>query len=248
MSIFEESLTGDTTAQETNQSYLEQLIRTKGENWKDPEVLAKGKLESDTYIQSLESQLNELRTDLSKQDYAAQLIQELRGKATDSSTVNPALSNSDNADTDVSGTPTGLSEVDLKSLVEKTLKEKEQDSLLQQNRKFVEEVMTKQFGTEAQSMVNKRAKELGMSLEELQSLASKSPNAFMSLMGQNAKSLEPMINSSIRTESVTSQASSDRDWNYYQKLRRENRNLYYQPKIQRQMMEDKARLGDRFGI
>jgi len=34
---------------------------------------------------------------------------------------------------------------------------------------------------------------------------------------------------------------------YYQKLRRENRNMYYSAKTQQQMFEDKARLGDKFG-
>jgi hypothetical protein len=43
------------------------------------------------------------------------------------------------------------------------------------------------------------------------------------------------------------QTSAERDWSYYQKLRRENQSQYYTPKIQRQLMEDKKRLGDRFG-
>ena len=57
-----------------------------------------------------------------------------------------------------------------------------------------------------------------------------------------------MMNSSINTEGVNMQSSTERNWAYYQKLRRENRNLYYTPKIQRQLMEDKGRLGDKFGI
>jgi len=43
------------------------------------------------------------------------------------------------------------------------------------------------------------------------------------------------------------QTSTERDWSYYQKLRRENRNMYYSAKTQQQMFEDKARLGDKFG-
>jgi len=82
----------------------------------------------------------------------------------------------------------------------------------------------------------------------MQEIASESPNAFLSLMGEPVKDLGSMTNSSIRTESVTQQASSDRDWNYYQKLRKENRNLYYTPKMQQQILDDKERLGVKFGM
>jgi len=57
-----------------------------------------------------------------------------------------------------------------------------------------------------------------------------------------------MVEGSVRTEGVNMQASNERDWSYYQNLRRDNRSLYYSPKIQRQLMEDKSRLGGKFGI
>ena len=57
-----------------------------------------------------------------------------------------------------------------------------------------------------------------------------------------------MVQGSVRTDGVNMQASTERDWSYYQNLRRENRNLYYTPKIQRQLMEDKSRLGSKFGM
>ena len=246
MSIFDK--VPDQGEEATTQSYVEQVVQTKGSNWSDPEVLAKGKLEADTYIESLESQLAEMRADIGKQDYAAQLLQELQGKATDPDTVNPAPSDPDTVGTQDPATPVGLSEEDLKSLVDKALSDKEKQTVTERNQKLVEEELSKQFGTEAQAEVNKRAQELGMSLERMQEIASESPNAFLSLMGQPTRNLDPMVNSTVRTESVTSQASSDRDWAYYQKLRKENRSLYYSPKIQQMLIEDKQRLGSRFGI
>lgn len=246
MSIFEEA---QTTEQNTSQdqSYLDQVVQTKGTNWSNPEVLAKGKLEADTYIQSLEGQLAEMREDMSKQDYAAQLLQELKGEATDTGTVIPALSEN-TASTEILATPAGQGEDDLKSLVEKALSDRDNKVAIENNQKIVEEELVKKFGTEAQAEVSKRAKELGMSLTRMQEIASESPNAFLSLMGQPAKDLGPMTNSSVRTESVTQQVSSDRNWNYYQNLRKENRNLYYSPKVQQQIVDDKLRLGEKFGI
>jgi hypothetical protein len=245
MSLFEEAQTTEqTNGQE--ESYLDQVVKTKGTNWSDPEVLAKGKLEADTYIQSLEGQLADLRTDMSKQDYAAQLIQELKGEATATGDVSLALQNT--ASTEDTTTPVGQSEEDLKSLVEKALSDRDKSKVTESNQQLVEAELTKKFGNDAQAEVSKRAKELGMSLDRMQEIASESPNAFLSLMGQPEQNLSSMTSSSIRTESVTQQASSDRDWNYYQKLRKENRNLYYSPKVQQQILDDKLRLGGKFGM
>ena len=53
----------------TQESFLDKLVQAKGENWRDPETLAKGKLEADGYIKNLEDQLATMREDMKKQDY-----------------------------------------------------------------------------------------------------------------------------------------------------------------------------------
>lgn len=113
---------------------------------------------------------------------------------------------------------------------------------------MVDQELEKSFGTEAKATIQKKAEELGMSLQRMQEIAAESPTAFFSLIGEPKKSFNPMVQGSVRTEGVNMQASTDRDWSYYQNLRRENKNLYYTPKIQRQLMEDKVRLGDKFGL
>jgi len=105
------------------ESFVAKLVEAKGENWSNPEVLAKGKLEADTYIQQLETQLTQMREDLGKQDYAAKLLDQLQNKAADPTTAKPVMPNNNN---DIGGTSEGntnpsLSEEDLKSLVEQTL-------------------------------------------------------------------------------------------------------------------------------
>lgn len=256
MSVFSEegqpNQTQETGQQEQTtkpaESFLAKLVEAKGDNWRDPEVLAKGKLESDKYISELERQLKELQEDLKKEDYAEKILQEIRNKATDTSNVNRSLP-TNNAGTNEEGTPQPtLSEDDLKSLVEKTLTERDKQNTVAQNLKLVDEELQKQFGTEAKSAIEKKSKELGISLERMKDLAAESPNAFFALIGENKKIANPLVNTSVRTEGVNMQASTERNWAFYQKLRRENKNLYYTPKIQQQLMEDKMRLGDKFGV
>jgi hypothetical protein len=230
------------------ESYLQKLVEAKGENWKDPEVLAKGKLEADGYIKTLEEQLAQMREDLKKQEYQAQVLEQLQNKAADSTAAKTGVPN-DNGSAEAQNTTASFSEEDLKSLVEQTLTQREQQASVKQNLAQVDKALDDIFGTEALAVVQKKAQELGMSIERMQDIAAESPNAFFALIGEKPKQpMNPMIQGSVRTEGVNMQASTDRNWDYYQKLRRENRNLYYTPKVQRQLMEDKARLGDKFGI
>ena len=229
-------------------SFVAKLVEAKGDNWNNPEVLAKGKLEADTYIQQLEGQLSEMREDLSKQDYAKNLLDQLQNKAAEPTTANTAMPNNNTGGTSDGNTNPNLSEEDLKSLVERTLSERDKESVVKQNLDLVNGEMEKSYGTEANAILQEKSKELGISLQRMQEIAAESPTAFFSLLGEQKKDFKPMVQGSVRTEGVNMQASTERDWSYYQNLRRENRNLYYTPKIQRQLMEDKSRLGSKFGM
>jgi hypothetical protein len=228
-------------------SFLDKLVETKGENWRDPETLAKGKLEADGYIKNLEDQLVQMREDMKKQDYQADLLAQLQNKATETTTVNNGESNNNNGSIDTQNTTGVVDEDTLKSLVEKTLTQREKNSTVQQNLSQVDKELESSFGTEAAATVQKKAEELGMSMDRLRDIASESPSAFFTLIGQPEKTFSPMVQGSVRTEGVNMQASADRNWSYYQNLRRENPNQYYSPKIQQQLIQDKMKMGDKFG-
>lgn len=234
---------------EQQESYLAKLVATKGENWKDPEVLAKGKLEADGYIKNLEDQLRQMREDLEKQDYAKRLLEELQNKATPSTNVKSEVANNNNGGTVTEGnTQPQVSEDTLKSLVEQTLSARERENTVKQNLAIVDQELQKTYGTEAAATVQKKAQELGLPISRLQELAAESPTAFFNLIGEPKKSFQPLVTGSIRTEGVNMANSSERNWQYYQNLRRENKTLYYTPKVQQQLMEDRMRLGDKFGL
>lgn len=245
----QEDQNNETQGQETpkQESFLDKLVQAKGENWRDPETLAKGKLEADGYIKTLEDQLSQMREDMKKQDYQAQILEQLQNKAAESTTANTVEPNN-NGSINEQNTTGVVNEETLKSLVEQTLTQREKDNTVQQNLTQVDMELDKSFGTEATATVEKKAKELGMSMERLRDIAAESPSAFFTLIGEPQKTFNPMVSGSVRTEGVNMQASSERNWEYYQKLRRENRNLYYTPKVQQQMFADQQRLGDKFGM
>lgn len=229
----------------TTESFVEKLAQAKGDNWRDPEVLAKGKLEADGYIKTLEEQLAEMREELKKKEYTDSVMSQAESKAPELAAGNSQMANN-GSDTEGGNTNQALSEEDLKSLVEKTLSQRDQEAMLKRNLAVVDEELTKTFGTDAANVVAGKAKELGMSMERLKEIAQESPNAFFALIGEKPRHINPLVNGSVRTEGVNMSGSNERNFQYYQKVRRENRTLYFSPKFQQQMMADADKLGEKF--
>lgn len=223
--------------------WLAKIVEVKGEAFKDPQVLAKSKLESDKFIGELQRQVEELRTELSKEEYAKKLLNELQGRRQD---PNANLAPKD-GETKPSDTKPELSEDVIKRLVEQTLTQREQSNTSTQNTRLVQEKLQEKYGTEAKAHIEKKAQELGMSFERLSSLAAESPTAFMTLIGEPQPEYKPLVNGTVNTSSAQYSNAAEKDWNYYQNLRRTNKTLYFDPKTQQQMLKDKMRLGDRFG-
>ncbi len=235
---------GNQNQQTTNQEdWLAKVVEAKGEAFKDPQVLAKSKLESDNYIKQLETQLTELRGELGKEEAAKKLLAELESRRQ----APNANSLPNTGETNPSGTKPELSEDILERLVEETLTKREQANTAAQNTKLVQTQLEQKYGTEAKAKVEAKAQELGLSMARLSALAAESPSAFMTLIGEPKPDVKPIVTGTINTSSAQFSNPAERTWAYYQELRRKDKALYYSPKIQQQMMQDKNRLGDRFG-
>lgn len=243
--VFNAATTADTTTEagnsQTNENYVNQLVG-EGKKFKDLEALAKGKLEADRHIGEITKTLDELRAELAKQDYAKSLLEQMsKGSETRQDEPPPNTSSSSNTEN------TTQSASDIESLVEKVITEKERNRTVAQNLVVVNEEMEKKFGDKAGQILKTKSTELGMSLDRLKEIAAESPTAFFQLIGVSASrpTQATAPQSSIRSENFNPN-SQDRTFEYYQKIRKENRSLYYSPKIQNMMLQDRERLGGRF--
>lgn len=246
--LFADQTTGQETNQtlqtQTNEDWLAKVVEVKGEKFKDVQVLAKSKLESDKYIAELERQVAELRTDVVKQDYAAKLLEQLGNKGATTTEPKPLVNT---GGTNTSDTKPVISEDVIKTLVEQTLTQREAKNSAAQNAELVRTELTSKYGTEARSFVEKKAQELGMSYDRLSEIAQESPNAFFTLIGEPKKEFKPLVQGTINTSATSFQAPTERNWQYYQELRKKDKRTYYSPSTQQQMIQDKMRLGDKFG-
>jgi hypothetical protein len=238
-----ETVTTEITNNPTNDSYVTQLVG-EGKKFKDVESLAKGKLEADRHIGEITKTLDELRAELAKQDYAKSLLEQMN-KASETTAEQPSSSTPSPSNTE---NTTQRASDDIEALVEKVITEKERSRTVTQNLSVVNEEMEKQYGDKAGQIIKAKSAELNMSLERLKEIAAESPTAFFQLVGfnnNNKKVTSMTTQSSVRSENFNSN-SQERDFEYYQKLRKENRSLYYSPKIQNMMLQDRTRLGDKF--
>lgn len=238
-----ETVTTEITNNQTNDSYVTQLVG-EGKKFKDIESLAKGKLEADRHIGEITKTLDELRAELAKQDYAKSLLEQMN-KASETTAEQPSSGTPSPSNTE---NTTQRASDDIEALVEKVITEKERSRTVTQNLSVVNEEMEKQYGDKAGQILKAKSAELNMSLERLKEIAAESPTAFFQLVGvnnNNKKVTSMTTQSSVRSENFNSN-SQERDFDYYQKLRKENRSLYYSPKIQNMMLQDRTRLGDKF--
>ena len=245
--VFNSATTENTSAAnnegQTSTSYVGQLVG-EGKKFKDVESLAKGKLEADRHIEEITKTLNELREEVSKQDYAKDLLSKLQDKGADTGTANSATGNTSSTSATGDTTPNASG---LEALVEQLITKKEQSRTLEQNIAVANEAVVAQFGEKAAEVVKAKAVELGMSVDRLKEIAAESPTAFLQLIGVSGQKKVDSVTpkSSVRTEALSSTVS-DRTFQYYQKMRKDNKSLYYSPKVQRMLMEDRLRLGDKF--
>lgn len=240
MSIFSDTPTTEvetaTTTTEDNQDFVSQVVAAKGEQWNDPQALAKGYLHAQKTIEELKAK----EAEFAQQDYAKKLLEQLKAGKQDSA---PAA---DTAPVTPSGTETANttpSSVDLEALVAEAVTKKEKERTATQNVAEAERQMRERFGTQAGAVLNQRAAELGMDKARLEAMAAESPKAFLALVGQPAGN---QSNSIFNSTTTTPSQGQERNREYYDNLRRTDRKKFYSSAIQKQRMQDKARLGDNF--
>lgn len=230
-----------------NKDYYPDLV---GEDkpFKTNSDLAKAKMHSDVYIKTLERQMDELRTDYThtlEQSKAQAKLQELIDRLenrSDSQTqqITPAQT----ADTKPSFNPD-----DLDSIISNKLSQVEKQRKETDNWNQVQKKLNQVFGENSAHELKNRMDTLGLTSEDVNSLAKRSPDAFYNTFGLNPQPkndpFQSPIASSRRSDPFAPQ-KPNRTWSYYQELKKANPSLYLDPKTNVQMQKDIIEYGDAF--
>lgn len=203
---------------------------------KSAEELAKGKAYADQHIKNLEEQINGLREDLDKKLNAEQVLEEMKKRQ---------------AEDQMGNTSPSLGEADVKDLIKNTLVETEAERIAAGNLALVDAKVTEVYGDKGPEVIERKAKELGMSKDELAALAQKSPSAFFAATGLNqTKPVDGVATSkgTVNTANMSFNNSGPQEgtWEYYQELRASNKRKYWSPEVQKQLIKDRETKGEAF--
>jgi hypothetical protein len=236
------------TADQPDESTIRQEIEQK---WKEkfpdaPAELLEAKINSDLYIKTLERQKDELRIDFMKaqeQIQSSANLQELIDRLNQKTAPEALTPKPDE-------TPGKPEPIDFDKLFEQKYEQKKRADQELSNFNRVQQKLQERFGHNAGSVLQEQAQSLGLSKEDVNSLAKKSPDAFFRMLGLDQQKEDLFMappRSDVRRDLFAPKATK-RDWNFYQDLKKKNPTEYWAPKTQLQMHRDAEALGDAFGV
>lgn len=213
--------------------YLNELVG-EGKKFKTPAELARGKAEADRHIENLNRTLEELRNELKTKTTE----EDLMNRITSLSNRQPEQ-RQEPPQTD-SNQAKGLTKED----VDRMFSEREQVSRQTHNLNEVQSRLAEMYGTNAANEIDNKSRELGISKEDLRSMAGSQPKVFLALFQPKAQ-VQDMFNAPAqgRNTQLEPQNQGVKKFSDYQKLRRENPNEYFGAKVQRELIA----IGDKLG-
>lgn len=244
----EENLFSDQPADpkvDESKDYLSELVG-EGKKFKDHASLARGKAESDLYIEQLKRELAGLRGELNQRLTLEDFMTKMKeGKETQTPSKVEETVTPEKKPEKPSITPE-----DIETLLDKKLREKEAVNQAKTNLNFVKQELSRHFGTDFQSKLKDRLSSLGIGEDFANEVAAKSPKAFLSLLGVDEKP-NPQPNTPRGTVNSgsftpTAQQAGIKTFKDYEKMRKENPAQFWTPAIQNEIFKRASEMGEAF--
>lgn len=256
--IFEQNSDDETKVSEDfskNDEFNEELdyeseLVGEGKKYKDHKALAKAAAEKEFFIQRLQRENAEIRKDLETSVTLQKFMDQMKSKESNSQ-ENVRMNEQDNVHNEEQPKSSALTQEDIDTLVARKLQEADDKRRKEINATAVKQALVNTYGSAYASVVDAKAKELGMTRETVNALAQNNPSAFMKLMditGNPATPSRPST-SSIPTSTVNRGINTDpqvRNKAFYDAIKTKNPSEYWSPKIQNQLHNDAIKLGAAF--
>lgn len=240
-----------------NTDYLEELTKpgakfdktkykTELEAYRE---IAKGKVYADQLIEVKNKRDDEMRADYLRlrEDNMAkakleELIDQLKKERLTSS------ENTLNANEGIKQPTIDAKEID--SLFDSKLQRYELAKKETENFNLVKSKLTDRFGTNYQNTVKQHIDSMGLSVEDFNALAKKSPEALFRTLGidetRKQEGFQAPTVTSQRTDITSPKFTNHKPWSYYQELKKKDPMAWLDTKTAVQMSKDATALGDAF--
>lgn len=214
----------------------------EGKKFKSVDDLAKGKLEADKFIEKLTVENKALREALDSEGSPDEVLKRINA-------LLQSKGGSENATAQTGNQPQKESLTEEKVL--ELLSKKEREDRLKNNVNSFNASVNKAFGPKTAEVIAARLDELGMEQDVYKDLVQRNPNAALRILGLKDSGVSgTSMESSVNTEAYFGEAGKGngevQNFAYFNKLRRELGERYYEPHIQKQVFEQRKKLGDAF--
>lgn len=238
-----------------DKDYLSELVG-EGKKFKTVQDLARGKAESDAFIEHLKDEQKRLREERNSLSSLQDLVEKMRSGAVNAERPN-GNENTDSgndfytggqADPNENRTPAntaGMTEEQIQALIEDRISRDKEENNLQQVRATLKQKLGENYGPKLQE----KAQELGMSLKELDNYARRNPKAFYRLVELDKQPDSSRVSppqSQVNSEAFSVRGEPFSKYSDFEKLRQENPNLYWSPKVQNQIFKLTKEKGEDF--
>lgn len=243
MSNFDVSQMGTTQkGSEAPPSDLLSELVGEGKKFKTVEDLARGKLEADSFIQRITQENKALREamDNDTPDVVLAKINGLLSTRGSENTANQQASNQSQS-----------KEPSLEEKVLTLLNSREMEQNRKKNVETFNQTVNRAFGDKTADVVATRLTELDMDPQLFNTMVEKNPQAALKVLGlkEPAPSQSTLQGSAVNTEAYfgnDNKGGEKQNFAYFNKLRRELKEGYYTPEVQKQVFEARKKLGEDF--
>lgn len=227
-----ENIFSDVQTSDTEVS-LEQIAEKFGVSvTPENEKLVRAKAESDFFIQSLQRELAEMRQELTKQHTVEEILTQIKTASQPPVQTQPSQEPVKDIKVEVP---------DIKTLVQQTMAAEQDKSRRSRNETEMTQKLIDVYGADAQNQLNKKARELGVTIEWMREQAQTNPTVFSEIVGLNKKTPQtPSVFAPRTSTNLPPPSSGKRDRAYYEKLKSTNRSEYFSEKVQLQLHKDMA--------
>lgn len=223
-----------------DKDYYQELVG-EGKKFQDNKGLARGKVESDLFIERLTAEQKELR------DTLTELQVELNKRKTLEEVMDNLKNNRDNVNEsnnqnqivpEVTQPNTNVKEL-VQNLFQEFISTKEKDD----NFTKVQNRLTELYGNSTSTILESKIQELGVTKEFANNLARDNPNAFLKIFGQ--EKTQTQINPT-RTSVITGLPSGRKKFSDFAALRKSDPATYFSPAVRQELYRLTEEFGDEF--
>jgi hypothetical protein len=243
--VFSTTAEGTTTQQQqTEQAGIIDALVGEGKKYKTVEDLAKGYNNADNFINQLKTEQDQLRSELDKRLTAEEMVEQIKREREEQQRASQSTQENTTSQLD----PEALSK-----LISNTIDQRDTAKTAQANIAAVDAKIKSIYGDKAAEVFQKKAAELGLSLDWLQDVAGKSPDAVYNLFGINSgtRTTTPSVTASTTNTVAVDLANSanamkDDSWDSFEQLRKTNPKLYFKAETQQKLFKARRDKGQAF--